>query len=78
MSQLHRVSGQGQWWHTPLVPALGTWKVEASRSLPSQQSEFQDSQGYTEKPCLGDGEAQSHLNLLPETLTQKNKEKTSY
>jgi hypothetical protein len=28
------------WWHTPLIPAL------------SLQSEFQDSQGYTEKPCL--------------------------
>jgi hypothetical protein len=26
------------WWHMPLIPAL--------------QSEFQDSQGYTEKPCL--------------------------
>jgi hypothetical protein len=31
----------GEWWHTPLIPALG---VEASL-----QSEFQN---YTEKPCL--------------------------
>jgi hypothetical protein len=28
----------GQWWHMPLIPALG------------RQSEFQDRQGYTEKP----------------------------
>jgi hypothetical protein len=36
-----------------------TWEAEAGRSLSSRpawsglQSEFQDSQGYTEKPCLG-------------------------
>jgi hypothetical protein len=34
-----------------------TWEAEAGGSLlvqgqPSLQSEFQDSQGYTEKPCL--------------------------
>ena len=33
-----------------------TWKVEAGGFLSSRpaclQSEFQDSQGYTEKPCL--------------------------
>jgi hypothetical protein len=32
-----------------------TWEAEASRFLssrPGLQSEFQDSQGYTEKPCL--------------------------
>jgi hypothetical protein len=33
-----------------------TWEAEAGRSLSSRpawsQSEFQDSQGYTEKPCL--------------------------
>jgi hypothetical protein len=31
-----------QWWRTPLIPALGR----------QRQGEFQDSQGYTEKPCL--------------------------
>jgi hypothetical protein len=39
----------GQWWCTPLIPA------RAGRSLssrPAQSTEFQDSQGYTEKPCL--------------------------
>jgi hypothetical protein len=33
-----------------------TWEAEAggflSRGQPGLQSEFQDSQGYTEKPCL--------------------------
>jgi hypothetical protein len=33
-----------------------TWEAEADRFLssrqPGLQSEFQDSQGYTEKPCL--------------------------
>jgi hypothetical protein len=33
----------------------GTWETEADRSLslrPAWSTEFQDSQGYTEKPCL--------------------------
>jgi hypothetical protein len=33
-----------------------SWEAEAGRFLssrpPGQQSEFQESQGYTEKPCL--------------------------
>jgi hypothetical protein len=45
----------GQWWCTSLIPALGRQRqadfwVQGQRGL---QSEFQDSQGYTEKPCLG-------------------------
>ena len=41
-----------QWWRTPLVPALGRQR-QADFLVPGQpglQSEFQDSQGYTEKP----------------------------
>jgi hypothetical protein len=34
-----------QWWRMPLIPALVPGQ-------PGLQSEFQDSQGYTEKPCL--------------------------
>jgi hypothetical protein len=43
------------WWHTPLIPALGRQRQEdfGVRGQPGLQSEFQDSQGYTEKTCLG-------------------------
>jgi hypothetical protein len=37
----------------PLIPAL--WRQRQDfwiRGQPDLQSEFQDSQGYTEKPCL--------------------------
>jgi hypothetical protein len=39
---------------TPLIPALGR-QGQVGLWVPGQsglQSEFQDSQGYTEKPCL--------------------------
>jgi hypothetical protein len=38
----------------PLIPALGRQKQAdfCVRGQPGLQSEFQDSQGYTEKPCL--------------------------
>jgi hypothetical protein len=39
----------------PLIPALGRQRQAdfSVRGQPGLQSEFQDSQGYTEKPCLG-------------------------
>ena len=43
------------WWLTPLVPALERQR-QADFWVPGQpglQSKFRDSQGYTEKPCLG-------------------------
>jgi hypothetical protein len=44
----------GQWWHMPLIPALVRQRQADFwvRGQPGLQSEFQDSQGYTEKPCL--------------------------
>jgi hypothetical protein len=43
------------WWHTPLIPSLGRQRRADFwvRGQPGLQNEFQDSQGYTEKPCLG-------------------------
>jgi hypothetical protein len=42
------------WWRTPLIPALGRQRQADFwiRGQPDLQSEFQDSQGYAEKPCL--------------------------
>jgi hypothetical protein len=44
----------GRWWRTPLIPALGRQRQVDFwvQGQPGLQSEFQDSQGYTEKPCL--------------------------
>ena len=42
------------WWRTPLIPALGRQRQADFWVLgqPGLQSELQDCQGYTEKPCL--------------------------
>jgi hypothetical protein len=44
----------GQWWCMPLIPALGRQRQVDFWvwGQPALQSEFQDSQRYTEKPCL--------------------------
>jgi hypothetical protein len=51
----------GQWWYTPLIPALGRQRQKDFWVLgqPGLQNEFQDSQGYTEKPCF---EKQKKIN----------------
>jgi hypothetical protein len=43
------------WWRTPLIPALRRQRQADFwvRGQTGLQSEFQDSQGYTEKPCPG-------------------------
>jgi len=40
------------WWCTPLIPALRRQRQGDFRGQPGLQSEFQDSQSYTETPCL--------------------------
>jgi hypothetical protein len=42
------------WWHIPLIPALRRQRQADFwvRGQPGLQSEFQDSQDYTEIPCL--------------------------
>ena len=51
---LESVHLTGRWWCTLLIPALGRQRQVDFRvqGQPGLQSEFQDSQGYTEKPCL--------------------------
>ena len=53
-SHAHKSHKAQQWWCTPLIPALGRQRqadfwVWGQHGL---QSEFQESQGYTEKPYL--------------------------
>jgi hypothetical protein len=50
-----KIQCAGRWWCTPLIPALGRgrWISEFKASLVVYKVEFQESQGYTEKPCLG-------------------------
>ena len=45
-----------QWWLMPLIPALGRQRQADFwvRGQPGLRSEFQDSQGYVEKSCLGE------------------------
>jgi hypothetical protein len=59
------------WWRTPLIPVLGRQR-QADFWVRGQplQSEFQDSQGYTEKPCLETPPPQKKaLTALPEFLS---------
>jgi hypothetical protein len=53
----------------PLIPALGRQRQAdfSVRGQPGLQSEFQDSQGYTEKPCL---ETTPHLQKKAKALDQ--------
>jgi hypothetical protein len=56
------------WWRTPSIPALGRQRQADFWvwGQPGLQSEFQDSQGYTEKPCLE----------KPKTKTKQTKKPT--
>ena len=52
---LRFASGSQAWWWMPLIPALGRQRQVNFwvQGQPGLQSEFQDSQDYTEKTCLG-------------------------
>jgi hypothetical protein len=57
--------------HTPLIRALGRQRQAdfCVRGQPGLQSEFQDSQGYTEKPCL---KKQTNKQTNQQTNNNKN------
>ena len=53
-----------QWWRTPLIPALGRQR-QMDFWVPGQpglQSEFQDIQDYTEKPCFENNQNNNNNN----------------
>ena len=54
INTIKKLKNTGEWWLKPLIPALGRqgWEDFWVCGQPGLQSEFQDSQGYTEKPCL--------------------------
>jgi hypothetical protein len=60
----------------PLIPALGRQR-QADFWVRGLQSEFQDSQGYTEKPCLGGNKQKTKIIQLnasqkqPQTIPLK-------
>jgi hypothetical protein len=57
------------WWCTPLIPALRRQRQAdfCVRGQPGLQSEFQDSQVYTEKPCLRKTNKQNKTKQKPPT-----------
>ena len=52
------------WWHMPLILALGRQRQADFwvQGQPGLQSEFQGSQGYTEKPCLEKNQTKTKQN----------------
>jgi hypothetical protein len=67
----------GQWGHMPLIPALGRQRQADFWvwGQPGLQSEIQDSQGYTEKPCLKKTKQQQQQQKPKNKQTNKKKQK---
>jgi hypothetical protein len=55
------------WWTTLLIPALRRQRQANLKKHPGLQSEIQDSQGYTEKPCLEKPKEKKVYNILKVT-----------
>jgi hypothetical protein len=55
------------WWRMPLIPALGRQRQADFWvwGQPGLQSEFQDSQDYTEKPCLENQKKKKKKKKIP-------------
>jgi hypothetical protein len=51
-------------------------QISEFRGQPGLQSEFQDSQGYTEKPCLGKKKKKKKKKTKQNKKQTKNKQKT--
>jgi hypothetical protein len=62
----------------PLIPALGRQRQVdfLVRGQPGLQSEFQDSQGYTEKPCLKKPKKKKKKTKNPKKKKHPQKTKT--
>jgi hypothetical protein len=60
------------WWLTPLIPALGRQRQVDFwvQGQPGLQSEFQDSQGYTERPCLEKQNKQTNKQKMVSQFSQ--------
>jgi hypothetical protein len=61
---------EGQaWWHMSLIPALEAAVVDLwFQGQPGLQSEYQDSQGYTEKLCLQKTPQNNNKNCYDDKL----------
>jgi hypothetical protein len=80
ISRLKNKNKNKNHWHTPLIPALGRQRQVDFwvQSQPGLQSEFQNSQDYTEKPCLKKTNKNKQTNkqnqsIIPPKKTKKHK-----
>jgi hypothetical protein len=72
LSELSREAGRGG-ARPPLIPALRRQRqADFWVDQPGLQSEFQNSQGYTEKPCLEKPKPKTELSIEEEFLLIKS------